>query len=149
MRSLPPSIRVRLSQLVLAALLPLLLLLLGLVLADYRADRDRAGRQARAVAHGLALTIDGELRARIAILQVMASSRALAAGDLATFRTQAEAVLAREDPQGNIALLYEDGQNVMNLALSPGAPLPARPSLENLRRVLTTGQPSVSDLFFS
>ncbi|PPQ35751.1 PAS domain S-box protein [Rhodopila globiformis] len=149
MRSLPPSIRVRLSQLVLAALLPLLLLLLGLVLADYQADRERAGRQARAMAHGLALTIDSELRARIAILQVLASSRALAAGDLATFRTQAEAVLAREDPKGNIALLREDGRNVMNLALSPGAPLPTRPSLENLRRVLATGQPSVSDVFFS
>jgi PAS domain S-box-containing protein len=89
------------------------------------------------------------LRARIAMLQVLASSQSLNAGDLATFRTEAEAVLAREDPKGNIVLLREDGQNVMNLALPASAPLPVRPNLDNLRRVFATGQPSISDIFFS
>src|SRR3954469_22992039 len=64
-RSLPPSIRARLWQLVMVVLLPLLLLVVDLVFANYRADRERAGQQAQAVAHGLALSLEGELRARI------------------------------------------------------------------------------------
>ena len=103
--SSPPSIRSRLWQLVLVVLLPLLLLVVGLVFAGYRADRERSGQQAQAIARGLALSIESELRARIALLQVLAGSRSLAAGDMATFRNQVLAVLSREVPQGNILLL--------------------------------------------
>ena len=146
--SSPPSIRSRLWQLVLVVLLPLLLLVVGLVFAGYRADRERSGQQAQAIARGLALSIESELRARIALLQVLAGSRSLAAGDMATFRNQVLAVLSREDPQGNILLLREDGQVVMSSTQVSDVPLPVRPSLDNLRQVFATGQPSVSDMFF-
>ncbi|MFL5282638.1 MAG: PDC sensor domain-containing protein [Rhodopila sp.] len=76
------------------------------------------------------------------------SSQSLAAGDLATFRTQAEAVLAREDPEGNAVLVREDGQHVMNLAQPADAPLPIWSDPDNLRRVFATRQPSVSDVFY-
>jgi two-component sensor histidine kinase len=82
------------------------------------------------------------------VLQVLALSRSLAGGDLATFRAQAEAVVAQQAPGSNIILLREDGQQLLNTALPPGAPLPVRQDLENQRRVFATGRPSVSDVYF-
>ena len=82
------------------------------------------------------------------MLEVLALSRPLAAGDLVDFRTQAEAVVARQTPGANILLLREDGQQLMNTILPPGAPLPARRYLDNQRRVFATGQASASDVFF-
>ncbi|CAH2603726.1 Histidine kinase [Rhodovastum atsumiense] len=147
MRGAAPSLRARLFQLVAAAMLPLMLLVAGVVSANYRADRERAGQQAQAMARGIALAVEGELRARIAAMGVLAASPHLAAGDLTAFRAQAEAVRAHDDPGANILLLRADGQQVMNLAEPPGAPLPARSDTENLRRVVATGRPTVSDVF--
>lgn len=145
----PPSLRARLSQLVLVALLPLILLVAGVVIADYRAERQLAAQRAQAMARGIALAVEGELHARIAALQVLASSRVLAVGDLTSFRALADAFLSREDdPEGAILVLREDGEQVMNTAAPAGAPLPRRQNLENQRRALATGKPSVSDVFF-
>ncbi|CAH2604106.1 PAS domain S-box protein [Rhodovastum atsumiense] len=143
-----PSLRARLSHLVLVASLPLILLAAGVVFADYRVERQLAAQQAQAMARGIALAVEGELHARIAALQVLASSHALITGDLPTFRAQAEAFLSREDPEGTILVLRKDGEQVMNTAAPPGTSLPRRQNLENQRRVLATGRPSVSDVFF-
>src|SRR5690348_7034991 len=119
----PPSIRARLSQLVLVALLPLMLLVIGLILVNYQADRERAGQQAQAMARGIALAVEAELHARIAAMEILATSPYLTDGDLTAFRAQDSAVLAREEPGANISLLREDGQQVMNLLAPPEAPL--------------------------
>jgi two-component sensor histidine kinase len=142
------TLRARLGLLVLAGVLPLLAFDLVRTYAAYRHDRAEATRQALNLARGLALAVEAELSARTAMLEVLALSRRLAEGDLAAFRTQAEAVLARQAPGANILLLREDGQQVMNTALPPGAPLPRREYLENQRRVFATGEPSVSNVFF-
>ncbi|MFC4170252.1 sensor histidine kinase, partial [Teichococcus aestuarii] len=105
-------------------------------------------QQALDLARGLALSVEGEIRARIAVLQVLALSRSLVDGDLTTFRAQAEAVVAQQAPGSNILLLRENGQQVLNTALAPGAPLPVRQYLENQRQVFATGRPSVSDIYF-
>ncbi|CAH2605918.1 Histidine kinase (plasmid) [Rhodovastum atsumiense] len=148
MKGAPPALRARLFQLVAAAVLPLVLLVAGVVLAGYITNRKQAAQQAQSMARGIALAVEGELRAHIAATEVLAESSHLAAGDLGAFRAQAEAVRARLDPGANITLLREDGQQVMNLAVPPGAPLPVRPDAESVRRVFATGKPSVSDAFF-
>jgi two-component sensor histidine kinase len=140
-------LRGRLALLVLASVLPLIGFGLADVWADYRAERARALVQEVELARDLAAAVGAEIELRIAALEVLALSRSLRAGDLATFRAQAEAVLARQMPGANILLVREDGQQVMNLALPEGAPLPVRRNLENLRRVFATGQPSVSDVY--
>src|SRR5262249_28361598 len=67
--------------------------------------------------------------------------------DLAAFRTVAEAVVARQFPGSNILVLREDGQQLMNTALPPGAPLPARRNTDTLRQVHARGRAVVSDVF--
>lgn len=141
------SLRARLALLVVAGVLPLLLYNLGTVYADYRRERDRVSRQSLELAHGLALAVEGELKARIASLEVLALAGSLARGDLDAFRRQAEAVVALQQPGSNILLLRADGQQLVNTAMPAGAPLPVRRSLSNQQRVLATGRPSVSDLY--
>lgn len=141
------TLRGRLALLVFASVVPLVGFNLASGYVAYQADRDRAAREALDLARSLAHSVEGELRARIAVLEVLALSGALAAGDLAVFRTEAETVLARQTPGANILLLREDGQQLMNTVLPPGAPLPARRYLDNQRRVFATGEASVSDIF--
>ncbi len=143
-----PTLGIRLALLVLAVALPLVLLNLALVGIGYRNAREHASGEALHAARGLALAIEGELRGRTLALEVLAGSPALAGGDLDTFRTQAEAMVARQAPGASILLLRADGQQLMNTAAPRGAPLPARANQANHRRALETGRPSTSDLFF-
>ncbi|TDH64143.1 hypothetical protein E2C06_01990 [Dankookia rubra] len=141
------TLRARLALLVLASVLPLVGYNLVGGYAAYRVDRDHAAREALDLARSLARSVESELRARIAVLEVLALSRTLAAGDLAGFRTEAEAVVARQTPGANILLLREDGQQLMNTIVPPGVPLPARQYLDNQRRVFATGGALVSNVF--
>jgi two-component sensor histidine kinase len=141
------SLRARMALLVLAGMLPLLALNLGTIHADYRLARDAAGRQALDLARGLALAVQGELRTRVASLEVLALSRAAREGNLSELRTMAQAVLAQHAPGAAILMLAQDGQQLLNTALPFDAPLPARRMLTNQQRVLATGRASVSDLY--
>ncbi len=137
------------AVLVLAGTLPLIGLNLASIHADFQRERDRAGRQALDLARGLALAVEGELRTRIASLEVLALSRAARRGDLGDLRVMAEAVVAQHAPDAAILLVAEDGQQVLNTALPADAPLPARSMLDNQRRVFASGRPSVSGLYES
>jgi signal transduction histidine kinase/CheY-like chemotaxis protein/HPt (histidine-containing phosphotransfer) domain-containing protein len=141
------SLRVRVAVLVLVGVLPLLCFNLGNIYFNYRADRAQAEHNTLDVARRIALAIEGELRLRVAILEVLALSDALAKGDLDAFRVQADAVRAHRRPGTHILLVREDGQQLMNTALPPGAPLPMRLDLENQRRVFASKLPSVSNVY--
>jgi hypothetical protein len=68
-------------------------------------------------------------------------------GDIDGFRAHAEAVVTEQFPGSNILLLREDGQQLMNTLLPPGASLPVRPNLETVHAVFATGQPAVSNTY--
>jgi two-component sensor histidine kinase len=114
---------------------------------DYQNQRQDASQQALNIARSLALSVDNELHTRIATLEILAMSRALAAGDLVTFRREAEALVVRQSPGADVVLLREDGQQLMNTALPPGQPLPVTRQPENVRQVFVTGLPRVSDVY--
>jgi PAS domain-containing protein len=95
----------------------------------------------------LALTVERDIQGRLGALQALALSRSAREGDAEGFRRAAEAMLAQQMPGANILLLREDGQQVMNTAVPPGQPLPARRGTTTLRRLFATGQPSVSDVY--
>ncbi|HEY0424918.1 MAG TPA: HWE histidine kinase domain-containing protein [Rhodopila sp.] len=132
-----------------ACSLPLFVFGFGNAYFDYQADRAEAGRRALNMTRSLALLVQRDLEARLSTLQVLAMSQALQAGDIASFRVRAAAVLRLQLPGANIVLLREDGQQVMNTALPAGAALPARRDNTSLHLLFATAQPSVSDIFIS
>jgi PAS domain S-box-containing protein len=133
--------------LVVAGMVPLLAFSLGHEYLGYRAEVAATGRQTLALARSMSLLIDQELQSRIAVLQALAVSSSLQAGDLKRFRAQAETVVAEQFPDSNILLLKEDGEQLMNTFVPAGVPIPPRPSLESTRQVFATGRPAVSNLF--
>jgi CheY-like chemotaxis protein/HPt (histidine-containing phosphotransfer) domain-containing protein len=141
------SLRLRVGVLVLVGVLPLLCFNLGNIYVNYRSDRAQADHETLNIARRVALAIEGELRMRVAVLQVLALSDALIKGDLDTFQIQADTVRAHQEAGTHILLVREDGQQLMNTAVPLGIRLPMRIDLENQRRVFASGLPSVSNVY--
>src|SRR5258708_20309317 len=140
------SLRSRLVLLVVASIIPLTAFTLARRYFDYQEAVENAGQKTLALARGLSIAVEKDLQARIAALQVLALSQALRDGDLVAFRAQAEAV-AGQFPVSNIVLLKDDGRQLMNTLLPPGAPLPVRPDAAAARQVYATDRPAVSDVY--
>ena len=141
------SLRARVMLLVVASVLPMLTFSLASQYLQYREAVTNTGRQALELARSTAMMVEQELHARMAALQVLALSEALRANGLTAFRAQAETVLAQQFPGSNIIVLRDDGQQLMNTLLPPGAALPVRSNLETTRQVVSTGEPEVSNLY--
>ncbi|HJV96191.1 MAG TPA: GGDEF domain-containing protein [Albitalea sp.] len=91
-------------------------------------------------------TLDAVLFNATAGLQALATSPALAAGDLAAFADQARAVLPYQ-AGNNVVLSDASGQQLVNTLVRRGQPLPKHGNPEFQARVIRSGQPAVSDLF--
>ncbi|MBV8923588.1 ATP-binding protein [Bradyrhizobium sp.] len=141
------SLRARLMMLVIASVVPLVAFTLARGYLDYHNAVTDAGRKTLELAHSLALSIEKQQQARIAVLEVLAMSNALRRGDLDVFRARADAVVAKQFPGSNIVLLREDGTQVLNTLLPPGAPLPRRPDIEATKQVFATGSPAISNVY--
>ncbi len=141
------SLRTRLILLVVASFAPLLGVGLAREYLDYRATLANVGQRNLALARSMSQTIEQELQTRIVTLEVLTLSRRLLTGDLDAFRIQAESVVEQQFPGSNVILLREDGQQLMNTLVPPGAPLPIRPNLQSTHQVFATGKPAVSDLY--
>ena len=127
--------------------MPLFAFSLGRQYLEFEANVAQAGRDQLVQARSMAVAIERELRARIVVLEFLARSRSLLAGDMDGFRAQAEAVVTQRLPGAIVVLLREDGQHIVNTAMPPGASLPVRQNRETLREVFVTGRPAVSDLY--
>jgi len=140
------SLRGRLMLLVLVGIVPLLIFNFGYQYIEYRSDVAATGTRTLALARTMSQLIEGELNARVLALQTLASDRALHDNDVEAFRQRAQIFVDGQFPGANIVLLRPDGQMIMNLRMR-GVALPVRPDLGSIRQVLTTGAPSVSNLF--
>ena len=140
-------LRYRLVLLVLVSVLPLLGLNLWRQYFQYRTGIEASGERTLTLARSMALLVDAELQVPIATLQALAASPALQRDDLAAFRKEAEAAVARQFPGTNIVLLREDGQQFVNTILARDAPLPARPYLDSVHQVFANNQPAISNLY--
>ncbi|WP_207459271.1 PAS domain S-box protein [Azospirillum sp. SYSU D00513] len=138
------SVRTRLVLLVLACILPLTLFTTGLGYRFLEAQNRRLAEQVDAQVHALAGAVERYISETQLSLEILATSPALQAGDLARFHAQImEAVKKRGI---GIVLLDPDGQQLASTNRPYGSPLPRRTELETLRRVVETGRPQVSDL---
>jgi PAS domain S-box-containing protein len=141
------SLRWRLTLLVVASVIPLLVFILVFQYVQYLKDVDTTGQRTLALARSISLLVDQELQTRVSALEALAVSRSLADGDFAGFRTKAAAVVARQFPGANILVLREDGQQLVDTLVPPGVPLSVRPDMESTTRVFQTDRPAVSNLY--
>jgi two-component sensor histidine kinase len=142
------SLPLRLGLLVAGIVVPLTLLAAVLIYYNYETSRRTANDRLLQIARGLATNIDGELRAAIASLQVLALSEALERDDLVAFRKQAEHFVEVHFPQSNVVVSEATGQQLLNTAVPPGTPLPSYVRMDALRRVFASGEPQISGLLF-
>jgi hypothetical protein len=152
--------------LVLAAVLPLLVLAMAMMRQQLAEKREIIDGSMQAIARALTLAVDGEVKASLAILDTLASSPLLDSGDLKTFHFRC--VRAMEGHAGAYVILFDpSGKPLVNSSRPFGSALPnplqaTQPrgfdaryrevpmgGAENVRRVISTGKPFVSDLFVS
>jgi len=145
----PPrrSVHTFLIYLVLACLVPGLIGASLLVFHEYRDGRAAFERNAIQTTRALAQAVDSHLYKAQAVAQSLSTSDAVRRKDFAALYLQAKEFLA-VNPLGNsIALSDRTGQQIINLSREFGQPLPRHGSIEQIRRVLETGQPAISDVF--
>ncbi len=141
------KLRSYLTLLTLATLVPVAIFaaLVGANLIDQERKTFRRGAQEQVRA--LSTAIDAALRGSITTLTAFSLSPSLDSDDLGYFRRAAEILLAGQSDWVNINLSLPDGQQVVNLKVAEGAPLPNIGTLDDsLERLLRTGAPVVGDL---
>jgi signal transduction histidine kinase len=112
----------------------------------YQNERDHITKSTIATSRALTSALNRELASTTLAVQVFASSPLLESNDFAAFHREATKVAPMLHASA-IVLADVTGQQLANTFLPFGEPLPLRGTLENLRKVFETGQPSVSDLF--
>ena len=142
----PRGLRSRLVLLALAAALPLGLFAVAMLLLFAHEESRLTERGMRETARALALAMDREIAEVRATLGVLALSRVLAAGDLASFAAQCHEALPLLPPDAWLTLSDRDGQLRLSTRVPDGTPLPLRTPREEVQRVVATGRPSQSDL---
>jgi two-component sensor histidine kinase len=140
------SLRTHLLTYGLVVAIPLLILLGVFLMRTTEFERDQLEQRMRQIAGALADDIDRELDRRLTMLQTLATSPALATGDLAAFHAQATAAVATIDA-GVFLIEPSTFQQLVNTRRPYGSPIPTYGSPETAARVVTTGQPQISDLF--
>ena len=117
----------------------------GYFLIQEQRETFRRGAEERTLA--VLSAVDNELQGSISTLAALATASELDAGDLAAFRDRAQRVLDAKPDWQNVNLALPDGQQVMNLQVAPGAPLPNIGRLDgSFERLNATGRPVISDL---
>lgn len=142
----PRSLQFWLRWLVIACTLPAALTAGLLIRQSYQRERAAVERDMVGTARALMQAIDADLNGVQATLLVLAASRSLAAGDLAAFYAEAEALMPSQIGS-NIVLHDLSGQQVINTISPFGTPLRRETDLGMIARVLETGMPAVSNLF--
>ncbi|MBV1800523.1 sensor histidine kinase [Siccirubricoccus sp. G192] len=140
-----PTLRGRLLLLVGFVTLALLAFAILAVWQDYKAEREHAEEQLRDQATALALAVDREFDRAEAAMSILATSAALARGDLETFEAEMRAASARLGGEP-IALTTPDGRQVLNTLWAPGERRSNIQGSLTTRRVFTSGNTEVSNL---
>src|SRR5882672_1480182 len=126
-----------LGWLVVGCILPAALVTGFLIVQSYQRERASVERDMVGTARALMQAVDADLNGFHSILQVLATSRSLAHGDLRTFYDEAMAVLPTQIGS-NIVLHDPTGQQLVNTVKPYGTPLPRETDLKMINRALET-----------
>lgn len=141
------SLRAYLTCLTVAVMLPIAIFAaaVGYFLVDEHRETFRLGAEERTLA--VLTAIDNELAGSISTLEALATMPSLDEGNLATIRDRAQRILATRSGWVNINLALPNGQQLMNLQVPEGSPLPDIGDLDgSFHRLRQTGKPVVSDV---
>lgn len=142
-----PTIRTRLTLVVLACALPAVLGVALLLNHFYERERAQLGRDTLLTARALVLAVDRDLSSAKTAALALATSRNIAMNDLGAFQAQAASLLNDEFPGFTFVLSDRSGQQLVNTLLPFGQPLPMHGNPEQLRRVFDSGRPLISDVY--
>ena len=144
----PGRLRIRsyLTALVLSCLVPVCLASAYLVDTSYRNGIAFLDQHLLAAANILSAALDRDLAITRASLEALATSPAIASGDMATFHAQALDVLKNLNGS-DIIMADETGRQVINSFKPFGSPLPKRGPREAVTAVFKTGLPRITNVF--
>src|SRR5688572_29662324 len=142
------STQTYLFGLVAAVLIPLLAFAAFLLTRYAEAERARFEREAVQIARQVALVVDAELAGLAALLKGLATSSALATGDLAVFHAEATRLVEGRD---EVVVLRDLGsRQILNTQRPFGAALPAAIELSPAEQAtFAAGRPVVSEVYAS
>lgn len=141
------SLRGSLFALVAAVALALVAAGAVLVMQLAREQRSAAQRGLIDTARALSTAIDGEIGRGITALLTLGLSRNLDERDFARFESQARALKAQYPGFDTISLMGRDGQQLVNLYVTFGTPLPNIGNQPIVQATLRSERANVSDLF--
>lgn len=135
-----------LNSLVIVCILPAVIVTSLIIIRSFNQARSNFEQNLVGTARALSQAVDAELKGARSALLVLTTSPLLAAGDLARFYDEARQTV-RALNIDNIVLSDALGQQLVNTLRSFGDPLPFHGDREQLRLVLESGEPVISDLF--
>jgi signal transduction histidine kinase len=146
--AIPNRLRIRsyLTALVLSCLVPVCLSSAYLVHYSYQNRIALFEQNLLATAKILSVALDRELAISQSSLEALATSPALASGDMATFHAQARSVL-KDFQDSDIILADATGQQIVNSYKPFGSDLPKRSPRKTVLSIFETGRPSISNVF--
>src|SRR5450432_3808797 len=140
-----PTIRSRLTLLVMACIIPASLMAVALLSFDYHQGRARLIQDSTATARAIMSAVDRDMAGMQAALLALATSPHLASDNLAAFYGQAKEALKTQKTD-NIVLLDSRGQQLLNTLRPFGSKLPSDTN-PALLQVFKDGRPVTADLF--
>jgi PAS domain S-box-containing protein len=140
-------LRVHLTLLVLAAVIPMLVFAIALAALVESYRRSTLERSFLDTARALSLAVDHELSSSIAALTTLGTSEHLDRGDLEAFYEQAHRARRAHAAWITVNLTDASGRQLINLSRPFGAPLPSLGDYPMIQQAVATRRPAVSDLF--
>ena len=143
-----PSIRSRISWLVLAWVFPTALVFLLLVAQSYTRERDHVVSETAQAARAVAAAAERDLDGAQMAARIFARAPALQAGDSGALRALADAVLPPGPAAATFIISDASGRQLLNTALPAGQAPPPLPQkwMASLQRARDAGKPRLTSL---
>ncbi len=142
-----PTIRTKLTWIVLACLTPALIGFALLIAHFLQREGNQVKQDSLVSARTLIRAVDRDLLVGLNVARALASSPSLDTPELAAFLAQAQGVLGEDFVGYNIVLSDRNGTQLINTLRPLGEPKLDPAAGKRLRRIFESGKPEISDLF--
>jgi signal transduction histidine kinase/CheY-like chemotaxis protein len=140
------KLRTHLFQLVIAVVTPLVVLAILAGVYAVRNERESAERAAIRIARAAMSAVDAEIRGSMTAIEALASSEALAHGDIKAFHAEAQRVLSGQPIWLNIGLASPNRVQLFDARLPYGEHRPYGIDQPSFDRAVSTGTPVIGDM---